>query len=237
MTYEQVLEQLQSLADPQAVAGMARFGITPAQTYGASLPQLRSLARRIGRDHDLALHLWEADVRETRILATIVADPKLVTEDLMEQWAKDFDYWEICDQCCMNLFERIELAYAKALEWSARNEEFVKRAGFVLMARLAVSDKKAADSRFEAFFPPILREAGDERNYVKKAVNWALRQIGKRNLALCSQAIAVAEQMRSMDSPSARWIATDALRELTSEAVQARLRRDSMEVSKCVSLT
>jgi 3-methyladenine DNA glycosylase AlkD len=143
----------------------------------------------------------------------------------MEKWVLDFDYWEICDQCCMNLFEKTGFAYEKAIEWSLRDEQFVKRAGFVLMARLAVSDKKADDSRFEQFFPMMLREADDERNFVKKAVNWALRQIGKRNLGLNEKAIETAMEIQKIDSKSARWIASDAIRELSGEAVQKRLRK------------
>ncbi len=142
----------------------------------------------------------------------------------MDEWVKDFDNWEVCDQCCMNLFEKTEFAYQKCFQWSAREEEFVKRAGFVLMARLAVSDKKASDEEFEQFFPAIKREADDNRNYVKKGINWALRQIGKRNLSLNEKAIEVAGEIKKMDSKSARWIAADALRELTGQGVQARLQ-------------
>ncbi len=149
----------------------------------------------------------------------------MVTQEQMEQWVLDFDYWEICDQCCMNLFEKTNFAYYKATGWSSRTEEFVKRAGFVLMARLAVSDKKADDSRFEQFFPILVREAYDERNFVKKAVNWALRQIGKRNLALNKKAIEIAMVIRKIDSSSAKWIASDAIRELSGEAVQKRVRK------------
>jgi 3-methyladenine DNA glycosylase AlkD len=148
----------------------------------------------------------------------------MATEEQIERWAEDFKYWEICDQCCMNLFEKTKFAYKKAMEWSARDKEFVKRAGFVLMARLAVSDKKADDKQFEVFFPVIKREACDNRNFVKKAVNWALRQIGKRNVNLNRKAIETAEDMKEMDSRSAKWIASDAIRELMSESVQKRLQ-------------
>mgnify|MGYP000215224980 CR=1 FL=1 len=160
---------------------------------------------------------------ETRILASMTEQPEKVTEKQMEEWVKDFDYWEICDQCCMNLFEKTPFAYDKAVEWGQRDEEFVKRTGFVLMARLAVSDKKADDDVFEQFFPLIVRESCDSRNYVKKAVNWALRQIGKRNLYLHSKALETANEILSIDCPAARWIARDAIRELTGEKVQQKL--------------
>jgi 3-methyladenine DNA glycosylase AlkD len=225
MQYEEIIERLQSLSNPEAVTGMARFGITPQNTYGVSIPNLRKLAKEVGKDHLLAQRLWARDSRETRILASMIDDPKMVTEEQMESWVKDFDYWEICDQCCANLFEKTGFAYQKCVEWSSREEEFVKRAGFVLMARLAVSDKKANDDQFEAFFPLIKREATDNRNFVKKAVNWALRQIGKRNLNLNRKAIETAQEIQKMDAKSAKWIASDAIRELTSEAVQKRLQR------------
>jgi len=203
---------------------MARFGITPENAYGISIPNLRKIAREIGKDHSLAQQLWESDIREARILASMIDDPKIVAEEQVEEWVSDFTYWEICDQCCMNLFEKTEFAYQKCFQWASREEEFVKRAGFVLMARLAVSDKKAADERFEEFLPIIMGGSTDERNYVKKAVNWALRQIGKRNLNLNARAIETAREIQKMDSKSARWIASHAIRELTSEAVQKRLQ-------------
>lgn len=155
----------------------------------------------------------------------MIDDPRAVTEEQMERWAKDFGYWEICDQCCMNLFEKTKFAYQKAVEWSSSDKEFVKRAGFVLMARLAVSDKKVDDKEFVKFLPIIKRESTDNRNHVRKAVNWALRQIGKRSLNLNKIAIKTAKEIQKIDSRSAKWIASDALRELTSEAIQERLRR------------
>ncbi|MFQ5640245.1 MAG: DNA alkylation repair protein [bacterium] len=224
MQYEDILKELKSLSSPEAVEGMTRFGINPKNSYGVSMPNLRKIAKKTGKNHALAKKLWSSNMRETRILASMIDEPKLVTENQMETWVKEFDYWEICDQCCMNLFERTEFAYHKAVEWSSREEEFVKRAGFVLMARLAVSDKKAEDAQFEQFFPIIKMESTDNRNYVKKAVNWAVRQIGKRNLALNEKAIATAKEIQEMDSKSAKWIASDAIRELTSKAVQKRLQ-------------
>lgn len=226
---DDIIKKLKALSNPKAIEGMARYGITPERTYGVSIPNLRKLAKEIGVKHELAEQLWESNIRETRILASMVADPQIVTEEQMEAWVKDFEYWEICDQCCMNLFGKTEFAYQKCLDWSFREEEFVKRAGFVLMACLAVSDKKADDKQFEAFLPIIKREATDNRNYVKKGVNWALRQIGKRDLALNKKAIEIAEEIWKMDSRSAKWIASDAIRELTSEAVQDRLRKGAVD--------
>lgn len=223
--FDDIIEKLKSVSNPGAVGGMARFGITPENTFGVSIPNLRKIAKETKKNHALAQQLWESGFRETMILASMIDEPEMVTEEQMEKWVLDFDYWEICDQCCMNLFEKTGFAYEKAIEWSLRDEQFVKRAGFVLMARLAVSDKKADDSRFEQFFPMMLREADDERNFVKKAVNWALRQTGKRNLALNEKAIETAMEIQKIDSKSARWIASDAICELSGEAVQKRLRK------------
>lgn len=223
MNRDEILTHLQQLGNPEAVVGMARFGITPQRAFGVNIPELRQLAKQIGKDHSLALQLWADDTRETRILAGMIEDPRQLTESQMEEWASDFDYWEICDQVVANLFERSPFAYAKAVAWSNRPEEYVKRAGFVLMARLAVSDKKATNAQLAQFLPIILREAGDSRDMVKKAVNWALRQIGKRNRPLNVEAIALSEQILALNLPSGNWIARDALRELQSEAVQSRL--------------
>jgi len=225
MDYADIMNRLKSLSDPRAVEGMARFGINPENTYGISIPNLRQMAREAGKDHALAQQLWSSGIHEARILAGMVDDPKVVTEEQIDNWVEGFDSWDVCDQCCMNLFEKTGFAYQKAVEWSSREEEFVKRAGFVMMARLAVSDKKAGDGQFKGFFPIIKREASDNRNMVKKAVNWALRQIGKRNSNLNETAIRAAREIQRMDSKSARWIASDALRELTGEAVQSRLKR------------
>jgi 3-methyladenine DNA glycosylase AlkD len=224
MTYEEIIKRLKALSNPKAIEGMARYGITPQKTFGVSIPNLRKIAKEAGRNRNLAQKLWASDIRETRILASMIDEPAGVTEDQMERWVIDFDYWEICDQCCMNLFEKTRFAYPKAIEWSQREEEFVKRSGFVLMARLAVSDKGGKDGSFEKFFPLIKRESTDQRNFVKKAVNWALRQIGKRNLALNKKAIKVAEEIQQMDSKAAKWIASDAIRELRSKEAQERLR-------------
>ncbi len=220
-----ILARLKALSNPKAVEGMARYGINPQNTYGVSIPNLRKIARETGINHALAQELWASGIHEARILASMIDDPSMATEEQLESWVKDFDSWDVCDQCCMNLFEKTGFAYRKAVEWSESDEEFVKRAGFVLMARLAVSDKNADDEIFETFFPIIKREASDNRNYVKKAVNWALRQIGKRNINLNKKAILIAGEIQKMDSRSAKWIASDAIRELTGESVQKRLHR------------
>jgi 3-methyladenine DNA glycosylase AlkD len=219
----EILELLKSKADPANVAGMQRFGINPNQTLGVSIPTLRQVARQAGKNHILAEELWASGIHEARILASMVDDPRLTQEEQMERWVNDFDSWDVCDQVCSNLFDRTPFAYRKIYEWSMRSEEYVKRAGFVLMACLAAHDKKASDGQFEAFFPLILQEAGDERNFVKKAVNWALRGIGKRNQALNQKAIEAAQEMLQLEAKAARWIAADALRELNSPAVQGRL--------------
>ncbi|MBI3944072.1 MAG: DNA alkylation repair protein [Chloroflexi bacterium] len=219
----EIMARLKDLANPENVAGMARFGISAHNTYGISIPNLRSLAREAGKDHTLALALWQTGIHEARLLACMVDTPKAISESQMEQWVQDFDSWDICDQCCGNLFDKTPWAYEKAVTWSAREAEFVKRAGFVLMTQLAVHDKKAPDEKFLPFLPIIYREATDERNFVKKAVNWALRQIGKRNARLNQAAIATANEIQTINAKSARWIAADALRELTSTAVQRRI--------------
>lgn len=224
MQYDEILERLKSLSNPKAIEGMARYGITPDRAYGVSIPNLRKIAKGIGKDHELAQQLWELNIRETRILAGMIDDPELVTEQQMEIWVREFDYWEICDQICQNLFTYTKFAYQKAIEWSKRDEEFVKRAGFALMAWLAFKDKEAKDEQFEVFFPIIKRESTDERILVKKAVNWALRQIGKRNIDLNNKAIETAKEIQRIDSKSAKWIARDAIKELTSNAIQKRLK-------------
>ena len=225
VSVESIMSELRSRSNPESRAGMARYGIdTSTALGGTSVPMLRDMARRAGKDHELAAGLWSTGVQEARILATMVDDPTQVTEEQMEAWAAEFRSWDICDQCCSNLFGRTPFAWPKAFEWPLRQEEFVRRAGFVLMAVLAVHDKRAADSRFLDLLPVIERGAGDERNFVRKAVNWALRQIGKRSLELNGAAVECALRISKQDSRAARWIAADALRELRGEAVQARLR-------------
>lgn len=219
-----VLKQLRASADRSRLEGMGRFGIDTRNALGVTVTELRGLARRIGRDHDLAAALWQSEIHEARLLATMVDEPSSVTEAQMERWVSDLTSWDLCDQLCGNLFDRTPYAFEKALGWSRRDEEFVKRAGFALMATSSVHRKDVSDARFEVFLPAISAQATDDRNYVKKAVSWALRQIGKRSPSLNRKAIATAREIERIDARAARWIARDVLRELESPAVRDRLR-------------
>ncbi|MDH7490095.1 MAG: DNA alkylation repair protein [Anaerolineae bacterium] len=211
---QDVLAMLRERAQPGAVEGMARFGMTPDARLGVSVPDMRRIAKSVGRDHDLALALWETGIPEARILASMVDNPAQLTEAQMERWVADFNSWDVCDQVCMNLFDRSPLAWRKVSEWAQREEEFVRRAAYSLIACLAWHDKAAPDEAFTAFFPIIKAGAADGRNYVKKAVSWALRQVGKRNANLRRAALEVAREIGQMDSKPARWIASDVIREL-----------------------
>jgi 3-methyladenine DNA glycosylase AlkD len=223
MTIELVVQELRKRGSSKAREGMSRFGIITSKALGVSIPQIRDLAKTIGTNHELAQQLWITEIHEARILASMVDDPAKVSENQMEKWAHDFDSWDVVDGCCGNLFDKTQFAIRKAHEWSKRREEFVKRAGFVLMAELAAHDKKASNQKFLDFLPATVREASDERNFVKKAVNWALRQIGKRNAVLNAAAIRTCNAIRNSESRSSKWIATDALRELASVPVQKKL--------------
>jgi 3-methyladenine DNA glycosylase AlkD len=216
MTAPEILTALRAEANPKNLAGMARYGISTEGTLGVPVVVIRRLAKQVGRSHELALELWASGIHEARILATIVDRPEWVTRSQMNQWARDFDSWDMCDQACLNLFRYTPFAWAMAEKWAGAQREFVRRAGFALMAGLAVKDKDSTDTDFEALLPLISSAATDTRNMVKKAVNWALRSIGKRNPQLRRAAIAAAENIRVIDSPAARWIASDALRELRS---------------------
>jgi 3-methyladenine DNA glycosylase AlkD len=220
-----VLNRLESKAQPEQLAGMAKYGIATERRLGISVPDMRKLAKELGRNHKLALDLWRTGIAEARIVAGMVGDPAKLTEQQMEEWVKDIDSWDVCDQVCMNLFEKNRLVWKKIIDWSEREEEFVKRTAFSLIACLAWHDKKASDDRFIELLPIIVREASDDRNFVKKAVNWALRNIGKRNLNLNEAAVNAAKEIKRLDSKAARWIAADAIRELESDAVQSRLKR------------
>jgi 3-methyladenine DNA glycosylase AlkD len=222
---EGVLRELRRLGEQRNIEGMARYGIVAKNVYGVSKPKLDSLARKVGRNHSLALELWKTGNHDARILAVLVSEPALLTEKQMESWVRDFDNWDVCDGACCHLFVFARSAWSKAFSWSRRRNEFEKRAGFALAAYLACHDKKASDGEFRNYLIAIEREAWDERNFVRKAVNWALRNIGKRNLALNRAAIASAKRVARQPSRAARWIAADALRELRSDAVQTRLRR------------
>jgi len=221
----EVLEQIKAKANPANLEGVARFGMAIERRLGVSVPEMRRIAKATGRNHALALELWKTGFAEARIVASMVAVPAALAEKDMDTWVKDLNSWDVCDQVCMNLFEKTPFARQKIMEWSEREEEFVKRAAFALIACLAWHDKQAADQEFIAWLAVIRRAAGDERNFVKKAVNWALRHIGKRNARLNRAAIKTAREIQRQDSKAARWIAADAIRELESEAVQQRLRK------------
>ena len=225
MNMNAIIKELKSCSDTKSLEGMARFGMDSSRALGVRIPRLRDLGKRIGKNRELAAQLWAKAMRETMILASLVDIPKQVTEDQMDDWVTDLYDWETCDQLISNLFARSPLAVKKALEWSHRDEEYVKRAGYVIMARLAVTEKKAPDSLFDPFFPLIEEGAADQRNAVKKAVNWALRQIGKKNAALNKKALASAKRIAGMGNSAAKWIASDAIRELESPAVQNRLKK------------
>lgn len=225
MVLSEVIAELKSMADPDYLKQSRRYNVPMDNRLGVRAPNLHELATKIGTDHELALQLWESEWREARILTCLVADPDQVTEELMEEWVVRFDGWGICDAFCGCLFDRTPFAYRKALEWADREEEFVKRAGFTMMACLAVHDKEASDDAFLRFLPVIKAKSDDGRNFVKKAVNWALRQIGKRNIALNRAAIETAKEIIALDTKSARWIGKDALRELRSDKVQYRLHK------------
>jgi len=225
MNYDEIISKLQSLANPENVKGMARYGINQHNNLGISIYLLRPLAKEIGINHALALKLWDSTLHDARLLACFIDDPQQITSEQMDAWAEDFDSWDICDQACTSLFDLSPLAYKKVFQWADKEKEFVKRAAFSLIAGLAVHDKTATDQDFERFLSLCIRHSNDERNYVKKAVNWALRNIGKRNLSLNKKALKTAEEIKNIDSKSARWIAADAIRELTSQKVRQRLER------------
>lgn len=222
---EEVLKKLKSRARPDQLEGMARFGMTPDQRWGVSVPDMRKIAKETGKNHSLALELWKTGIQEARMVAGMIGDPIQLTEKQMEEWVKDFNSWDVCDQVCMNLFDKSPLAWKKVYDWSRREEEFVKRAAYSLIACLAWHDKKTGDKEFLKFLPVIQQGCTDERNFVKKAVNWALRGIGKRNPSLNRQAIKTAKEIQKLDSKAARWTAADAIRELESPAVRKRLEK------------
>jgi 3-methyladenine DNA glycosylase AlkD len=237
MQFEEIIKKLESLKNPRNVEGMARFGIRPkTKVYGIAIPELRKLAKIIKKDHKLALKLWDSKIHEARILAGFIADAKLITEKQMDKWIKGFDSWDVVDQVCSSLFDKTNFVYKKVFELSKREKEFEKRTAFTLMACLAVHDKKMKDKDFLKFFPIIKKAVNDERNFVKKSVNWALRQIGKRNKNLNKEAIKLAREIiqlvekekvhphtKQSYGVGAKWIANNALAELISESVQKRI--------------
>ncbi|MEI7640014.1 MAG: DNA alkylation repair protein [bacterium] len=224
MTYLEVIKKIRSMANKKNVEGMARFGINSKNTLGVPMGRLRELAKKLKNEHTLALKLWASGIHEAKILASIIDDPEKVTEKQMDLWVKDFDSWDVCDQTCMNLFGNTKYAYKKVYAWAKRKEEFVRRASFAMIAVLAWHDEKAENEVFVKMLPLIKKYATDERNFVRKAVNWALRHIGKRNMALNKEALKTAKEMEKQASKTERWIAKDAIRELTSPKIQARVK-------------
>ena len=213
------------MSNPKNVEGMRRFGIAHDKNLGISVTELRKFAKKIGKNHELAVKLWDTKIRDARMVAACIEDPKTVSEEQVESWLKDIKCWDLCDHCCGHFFDKLPFAYEKAIEWSKREREFEKRAGFSLVAWLAVHDKEKDDKWFEGFLKIIKREANDERNYVKKAANWALRQIGKRNWNMNKKALKNAEEILKTGNTAARWIARDAIRELSSEKIKIRLKK------------
>jgi 3-methyladenine DNA glycosylase AlkD len=219
-----ILERLRALGNSANLPGMARYGIEVSNAVGVTIPTLRAIAKETGHDHALALALWRSGMHEARILASMIDDPSRVTVRQMDAWARAFDSWDVCDQVCANLFDRTPHAVDRVFAWAERPETFVRRAAFATMAALTVHRPDLGDDELRAFLPAIEAAADDDRNYVRKAVSWALRQIGKRNPALNADAVATAEAIRARGTRAARWIASDALRELTGERVRRRLR-------------
>ncbi len=224
-TVPSILRQLKAKGSQRNVEGMRRFGIHGGTMYGVSVADIRRIGKTIPKNHALALKLWHSKVHEARVLASIVDEPEKVTRAQMDAWVKGFDSWDVCDQVCMNLFDKTRFAFTTAIKWSSRKEEFVKRAGFSMMACLAWHDKTSPDTKFHPLLRAVLKQSGDNRPMVKKAVNWALRQIGKRNRTLNARATHAAALLKRSAAPSARWIGSDAYRELTSVAVRKRIAR------------
>ncbi len=220
---KEVMSILEASGSDRHVQGMSRFGIKTTKALGVSVPRLREIGRSIGSNHELAQELWDSQIHEARILASMIDIPEKVTVEQMDRWVKDFDSWDLVDGCCGSLFDKTPFAFEKAIQWCQRPEEFVRRAGFAMMAELAVHDKTSPDDTFLNFLPWIVQGSVDDRNFVKKAVNWALRQIGKRNRKLNKAAIRTAREIGRSDSRAARWIAADAIRELTSDSVSKKL--------------
>lgn len=223
-TASEIISRLKEKANTKNVEGMAKFGMTSTNRLGISVPDMRKIAKQNGKNHDVAMELWDSKIPEAQIVAALIAEPEKLIEKQMEHWVKDINSWDVCDQVCMNLFDKSPFAWKKIHDWSERKEEFVKRTAFSLIACIAWHDKTLADEKLIELFPLIKRESTDERNFVKKAVNWALRHIGKKNQNLNKAAIKLAKEIKQIDSKSARWIANDAIRELESEKVQLRLK-------------
>jgi 3-methyladenine DNA glycosylase AlkD len=232
MNTEDIVAHLKKQGNNKHVSNMKRYAIDTTNALGVPLSFLRPYAKKIGTNHLLALNLWQTDIHEARLLATMIDDPKKVDEQQMEQWVDDFQCWDLCDQCCLNLFDKTTFTLQKIQEWTQRRREFVKRAGFVLIAALAIHDKKAKDEFFDQFYPLIQRECTDERIYVKKAISWALRSIGKRNQALNQRAIEIAKGLLKKKNKTSKWIATKTINELTSQKIQNRISKKIIKRKK-----
>ncbi|MEA3440397.1 MAG: DNA alkylation repair protein [Chloroflexota bacterium] len=224
-TVNQVLQQLQAKADPEQLEGMARYGMTTDNRMGVKVPEMRKIAKKVGKNHQLALELWDTGIAEARIVASLVDDPALVSEVQMDDWVAGFNSWDVCDQVCMNLFDKTPYAWLKLSEWSTRKPEYEKRAAYALIAVLAVHDKGARDEQFSELLPLIKAGADDGRNYVKKAVSWALRNIGKRSPQLRGEVLDFLPELEAMQNKTASWIARDTFRDLNSDATKRRMAR------------
>lgn len=227
MKLQEIIDTMQGLANPENVKGMARFGISSANTLGISMPEIRNMAKIIKRDHFLAIQLWDSGIHEAKILAALIADPKVITMEMMDKWVSEFDSWDVCDQVCGNLFEKTPYYDTKIFEWAIDEREYVRRASFALIAYCAVHQKKRNDDEFLQYFEIILQYSTDERNFVKKAVNWAIRQIGKRSFYLNEKALELCTNIQQIhpNSKSAKWITADAIRELNDDKIRARIKR------------
>lgn len=225
MTTEEIISELKKHYNSKNLAGMARYGINVTKAFGLNVPLIRAMAKKIGKNHELALELWETGYHEARHIAAMIDDPKLVTKTQMNKWVRDFNSWDICDGTCSNLFRKTPFAIEKIFEWTEKKDEFVRRAGFSLIAYVAVHNKTRDDKEFLEFFRTIKKHSTDERNFVKNAVNWSLRQIGKRSEFLNKEVLKLAKEIQALDSKSARWIANDAIRELTNPKILARIKR------------
>jgi 3-methyladenine DNA glycosylase AlkD len=221
---KKIIDELKKLSSAKAKATQEYFGITGVSSFGLTTPQMRVFAKKIGKNHELAMQLWRTGNHEAKHIAIFIADPKMVTEKLAEELLKDFNSWDTVDNCCGTLFTKTPFAFDKAIEWTKNKGEFQKRAGFTMMAELAIHNKTAEDKMYEKFFPYIINESSDERNFVRKAVNWALRQTGKRNIRLCQKAIKTAKEIYTKGDVSSKWIASDALRELERYKKEGRIK-------------
>ena len=221
MTRNEIIDILKKEANPDKILlKEAKFGITSNNALGIYHKELKMIAKEIGTNYELALQLFDSGIYEARLLCSKIFKPKNITESLMEKWVVTFENWEICDSFSMGLFAKSDFALAKILEWTNRKAEFEKRAGFAILASYCMADKKSDNELFEQFFPIIIQQATDDRLYVKKAVNWALRNLGKRNIDLNLMAIETANEILKFNTKSAKWIAKNALAELQKEGIR-----------------